>query len=320
MGLLAFLLFSPSSFAESACSKVFSPSIQALNEAELLNRKLRGTKTPLALEFSASQVDRVLGEVQFFRSKKFFDLLANRSLDQIETTFKSWYPEAYLANRNKLWLEFSQILPRELMGLILDPGILSRKNEFLSFSEKWLKENQKRDPFQLRQDFSSFLGSKIVYRSIFISDSEAKEFITSGLVPQHKAFRSPKNQNQRDADTAFGVAEFLISGPLRHLRRRVEVQHRLHSITQSVSEFEDLAQVAGAQYKRIQKQERFLYTFKLEVPAIDLVASRDFVRFFPTPIKTKSGLFDINDSGVEHIIYGLIPPAWIKKAEKKSTP
>lgn len=136
--------------------------------------------------------------------------------------------------------------------LIVDPGIAFRLDRFMS----WAKEQAylPSNPWTARTMFKEYLGYKIAYRSMALSEQEHQAMIQDGIIPPSKFDRESK--------------PFIYNHIFDALYIRMG-QIPLPNFTLSISEHPQIANAVAKQF--VTDERPHLYLYKIKIPIIDTI-------------------------------------------------
>ncbi len=158
----------------------------------------------------------------------------------------------------------------QLAQLSLDPGFITHLPEFIEFLKK--KESDVQGYERVREEFKQYLGNRIVWRAMILSEEEVQKVTTEGI--------ESRFLREKRWDAAI-IEDFEANVLSTYFDELVEVHvcnENYLSPLVSVSSHEDVAITVGRSFgiKTIYPEEpRVLYLFKLSIPELDLIYHTD---------------------------------------------
>jgi hypothetical protein len=208
--------------------------------------------------------------------------------------------------------------------LSLDPGFMTHLPEFMAMLEAG--EVTAPDYKGAREQLKAKLGTKTLYRGTRLTREELVSVQETGLLSPLSQLAAGSDQPQEEFE-ALALSPWVSQAVERHF-------HGEHPATPflSVSEHADIATAVGRHYGK-RGEGREFYLFKLEVPAIDVVAYRDHAITRPPWLQQ---LQDRNpdarvtvgldgqetahkwDDGIESYVFGKVNPGEIVEVTQPS--
>ncbi len=158
---------------------------------------------------------------------------------------------------------------KQLAQLSLDPGFVTHLPEFIEYMKK--DDINTQYFFKLREDFKLFLGNRIIWRSMMLTEEEAKNVITQGI--ESNFFRHSKDLPNLIENFEANI----LSVYFNELIENHFHGENYFSPLVSVSSHEDVAIAVGRHFGRISdsKERKELYLFKINIPEVDLIYYTD---------------------------------------------
>ena len=186
-------------------------------------------------------------------------------------------------------------------ALIIDAGIVLHLEEFKRFMSSY---KSKVDVWVIRQNFSDYLGTRTVYRSMALSDNELKSVQTIGMISAKKR----KNLVESDVDSVQAALAYHSAG------------FSGFSDFISVTDYPTLAIAVGKSFLKNEPNKN-LYLFKIEVPRLDLIYFDNLYKYQEHPLAIRINLSKKPiDYHLESFAFGEIPAKYIKKVTLVSKP
>jgi hypothetical protein len=238
-----------------------SKSLKIMNLGKLFNRQRRVCFEQIGplqkISLLRKDIYRHLSEELFKKSKDgehFYELVK-------DFAFKRYGPKG---------LGFIQKLRQtsesdKLLALIVDPGAMFRLDQLLNFYKKNKQFYNETDCWQLREDFSLFLGKKTIYRALALTTSDLRNILYEGM--QTLPLRKDKTLNHE-----MSLQEIY--------QNRMRGEGKDYDTLLSITEDPLVAIGVSNTYVRMHNQlvrmkkeseEKFLYLFELELPVIDII-------------------------------------------------
>jgi hypothetical protein len=233
-----------------------------------------------------------------------------------------------------LTTRFPGRLTGDLSELIVDPGIVMRLDNFEHFTENYLRQPphagdpEKLSPMDLRNRFSTSLGSEITYRALALTPEQYESIKHSGI---RSAFLRADKQNEvlnNDLLQPYFSKSLnpFTSSMLTLLSNRIRGGMAAWDPLISVTSYPEVAIAATKAYlQRNPASSTRIYLFKLKVPKLDIYSRSDApdsllpfgwklsqkVSYEVKYKEKKSKTFDARDPGFESFLDLKISPSEI---------
>lgn len=302
----------------------------AYTEAKNIDEQLDATQeTPKRL------MDENFGE----RSKLIEDLIQNGSPfenhrfyayyeahpEEAEQLLRRWYGE----DADNIIFNVKQKYGQRIVPLLVDPGIANRTDRFISFLEEH-REFHDQPLSVIRSKFSEFLGNRMVFRGMMLSDYElarAKEegILASTLLDTDKARRSLIHTLQSQEPY---IPKPFPTSPREEMEARLTLFGRLGGLSFlynsnliSVSAYREVAESLGYyDSHRTEDPDAHMYVFRIQIQEISVIYQEgrfdEYQKNTPPNQSLRIGKFEINehnDTGVEMFIPYKIPASCIQE-------
>lgn len=262
--------------------------------------------------------EQLLNSKSFYDSENFYNYFSVRP-----QVTKKLLGRMYQNNSNYQQILDSIITIENLMGtsflsLLLDPGILSNLEEFLTFIKH---DRVTASVLELRKAFSEQLGTLTVYRSMILSEDEYKFVIDHGIYS--RAIYSPdasKILEQFFNEFGTYLPQDFGTDFTSEIGRRIDKRIANHnSTTISVSGYKVVAESVGYHSYKGDKSTRRLFTFVCKVPRINIIKMSGLFEVGARSQRTlKIGEFSTSENSdldVEMFVPFIINKEWIQSSE-----
>ncbi len=285
--------------AAPACRDLFSLKNESLNHQALSQKTLQEQniesaaipkfEIPANLPATAEQA-LVLKNIRetgiIFRNRVFWDYF-EKDLSQVDILLHDWYRP--LPDYAKEQIRAAAEKLGKYRVLLLDPGIAQRNIEFTSFATEKISANPHIDSFTLRQAFSDFLGTEILWHGEFRTPEELDNIKKRGLLGNifHKATKGllphyptaeiwDLQKTRRLFYEFFRPSDPNPNGPIEDIFKRLR-GNLPESTFVSCSKWIEVTYAAvwtgnrGRFRSNINPNTGRFYLFKLQVPKLDVI-------------------------------------------------
>lgn len=169
-------------------------------------------------------------------------------------------------------LQLTKIHP-DLAPLLFDAGVLHHLPQFIEFlysrldSHLTAQSGGPIDPWQLRQEFSTFLGTKKVFRAITLTKSELSTVRSSGiesLLLRNKTYKR------------WHYFYFFLNETYNAHSLGVESERAENSYLLSISEIDEVSVAVANTFR---DHDKDVYLFELDIPVLDILPLGDKTSF-----------------------------------------
>lgn len=215
-------------------------------------------------------------------------------------------------------------LGHEYIGLLIEPSIGCRLDQFIAFSSQLASNNDLPTPLELREQFKESLGKSKVFRVVAATDGDIQSISQQGFIANFYRDKTPESllENQ----DFYESQEYNITD----LRGRVNVHAGGFATTKdstliSVSKYPEMAEYAAFvqlkdKWEEMKKQGYKLYSMPIEIDEFDCI---QYGRYLPHHINGKGvwtdgeTTIDYEDPGIESFVEFQISPDQIDFEEMK---
>jgi hypothetical protein len=270
---LILILLASTSACKSLVKKPAS-GLQSDQQSEVRLPTMAGPKFILVTKEEAEFIREISETGNMYHNPKFWNFYRTHPQLTNELLEKKWFSQIP-TERQKI-LEIAATLGAH-SGLLLDPGIYTRAQEFSAFALKALSKNPNISSLELRDAFAATLAKAVVWRGVLLTEEEAKVVKNMGIMAS--GFYSEKEYRND-----FLASEYLgkngYSNPAENayvdLNRRLGGQTRT-SVFGSYSNWIEVT-YAGAWAPAVQgggplrsAPGMSFYLFKVEVSELDII-------------------------------------------------
>ncbi|OFZ55287.1 MAG: hypothetical protein A2428_09090 [Bdellovibrionales bacterium RIFOXYC1_FULL_54_43] len=257
--------------------------------------------------------------------KTLFDLpefyqFVSREPNRALNLLKTWYgdvPEvARIQNR----------LGKEYLPLALDPGIISRADEFIEWAQSYIPSHSRASLYEIREAFAKKLGSEVVWRGMLFqsadqADSMKAHGIDSTLLKEsHSAADETRIRNRLFHElTTYPMKSTFMHGPRGPLENiRFQILNKKSNTMVSASGY--IEPTYSPVWSEAPKPGNKFYLYKLNVPKISVIKKAgpfSFLRnttgtFVANGVSGKEFRIPYNDLNFEVFIPFRIRPEWVE--------
>ena len=124
----------------------------------------------------------ILRHPNLFDSKKFYKHLSTFNTYELKGLLKKWYRDYPNFDLDNLIKIFDKHVGEKYIGLLFDPGIISRYDDFIFFAQKELATSTNNiSLFKLRNMYKKKLGKTKLFRGMMLTDDELHLILNQGM-------------------------------------------------------------------------------------------------------------------------------------------
>ena len=206
-------------------------------------------------------------DTYLFENPKFYEFFENNK-EAMTEKIKQMYnktPWGKSKGRNII-PEFTENVSAKHIALICDPGIASRLNEFYDFVKQYSTNIDSMTTLELRKNFSDYLGNQRYYRAMMLTEQQAEEIKTKGII-----------SNNFNGDEAKNIFNDLLLGYKNpksvsykdFIYGKVNGMNRNNPLI-SISKSKEIAKEVSQNYT-LDTRGKKNYIFELEIPKINVI-------------------------------------------------
>ena len=213
-------------------------------------------------------MDDTLEGEDIYGNEKLYNYLGN-NLEKVKEKLSIWYYSGELGRSKNNFELVSKLVGKQYTVLLVDPGIMSRAEDFIVFAKNYVELNGQVRPIILRKAYAKHLGTTQLYRGLMLTSDEAEYISKHGILAP----------GMRDKTVAIGKISNIIEeenqlgSPLNELKERLyqkdENALKSTNLYMSTSRYKDIAASAAAAHSpTLNEKMKSLYVYKIEIPRI----------------------------------------------------